>query len=222
MSKMMTAAIAMLGLAIAPAAMAQNKAAKPTVSAQQMTCELTGDCEPSTATGTYATGAEQPFSLDPTSGKVAPKKTAASVTTATPAGRQALVRPARAQGNPGVARPMAHRAPGPSDLQITFLVGTADMTPVGQANADVLAKVLASPKLTGMRVRIEGHTDAQGARDMNMTLSQKRAEAIVDYLVAHGIAKDRLEAQGFGFDKPLPGKSAMSPANRRAVAIVIK
>lgn len=214
MSRMKTGAIVALGLATVSTASAQTRPVKATVSPQQLLCDLQRDCDAPVTTATYETGAEQPFSLDPTSGKAVPKKTA--VAAVTPPGR-----PTGAKVAPGAVKPVKHHATGPADLQITFLVGTADMTPVGIANADVLAKVLGSPKLTGMRIRIEGHTDAQGARDMNMSLSQKRAEAIVDYLVAHGIPRDRLEAQGFGFDKPLPGLAKTAPANRRAVAVVV-
>jgi len=226
--KIVTISVAALGVLLAPAAIAQTKPAKATVSPQQLVCELTGDCGGSTAGGnaSYKIGNEQPFSLDPNSAKPAAKTKTAGIAT-TPAsapigkaGKNSLVRATRPGTNPG-AKAVASRPRGPSDLQITFLVGKTDLTPVGKANADVLAGVLASPKLAGMRVRIEGHTDAQGTREMNMQLSQARANAIVDYLVSRGIPRDRLEAQGFGFDRPLPKAAPTSPANRRAVAIVI-
>ncbi len=54
-----------------------------------------------------------------------------------------------------------------------------------------------------MRVRIEGHTDNVGGESFNLKLSQKRAEAVRDYLVAKGVEKDRLEAIGLGLTKPL-------------------
>ncbi len=48
------------------------------------------------------------------------------------------------------------------------------------------------------RIRIEGHTDSQGADDYNMELSQRRAETVRSWLIEHGIDASRLEAQGFG------------------------
>jgi OOP family OmpA-OmpF porin len=54
-----------------------------------------------------------------------------------------------------------------------------------------------------MRVAVEGHADSTGSDDYNKILSQKRAQAVVDYLVENvGIAQDRLEAIGYGELKP--------------------
>jgi peptidoglycan-associated lipoprotein len=52
-----------------------------------------------------------------------------------------------------------------------------------------------APKST---VNIGAHADSQGAREYNLPLSTRRAEAVVEYLVSHGIAKDRITARGFG------------------------
>jgi len=54
-----------------------------------------------------------------------------------------------------------------------------------------------------LNVRIEGHTDNIGTAAYNMKLSLRRANAVVDYLVKKGIAKDRLTAEGFGFTRPV-------------------
>ncbi|HEY3448813.1 MAG TPA: OmpA family protein [Myxococcales bacterium] len=54
------------------------------------------------------------------------------------------------------------------------------------------------------KVRIDGHTDNQGPAVMNLELSQKRAEAVVAYLVAKGgIEPGRLSAKGFGLERPI-------------------
>jgi outer membrane protein OmpA-like peptidoglycan-associated protein len=53
------------------------------------------------------------------------------------------------------------------------------------------------------KVRIEGHTDDLGKRDYNLKLSQERAEAVVKFMIKEGIEADRLEAAGFGPDKPV-------------------
>ncbi len=52
-------------------------------------------------------------------------------------------------------------------------------------------------------VEIRSHTDAIGSDDANMTLSQKRAESVVNYLVAKGINANRLRAKGFGETMPV-------------------
>ncbi len=54
-----------------------------------------------------------------------------------------------------------------------------------------------------MRISIEGHTDSVGGESMNLRLSQRRAEAVRDYLVDAGIAPERLEAIGFGLTRPI-------------------
>ena len=53
------------------------------------------------------------------------------------------------------------------------------------------------------RVQIEGHTDDKGAAVYNQSLSQRRADAVVKWLVAHGIDKSRLVSKGFGKTKPI-------------------
>jgi OOP family OmpA-OmpF porin len=53
------------------------------------------------------------------------------------------------------------------------------------------------------RVRIEGHTDSVGSKPTNLQLSQARAESVMRYLVAKGIEASRMEAEGFGMDRPI-------------------
>jgi outer membrane protein OmpA-like peptidoglycan-associated protein len=53
------------------------------------------------------------------------------------------------------------------------------------------------------KVSVEGHTDARGARDMNVKLSQARAESVVRYLTGKGISPARLSAHGYGPDRPI-------------------
>ena len=60
----------------------------------------------------------------------------------------------------------------------------------------------ASPSDTTM-VRIEGHTDSRGPREMNVVLSQARAESVRRYLIQRGVSPSRLQAKGWGPDKPI-------------------
>jgi OmpA-OmpF porin, OOP family len=53
------------------------------------------------------------------------------------------------------------------------------------------------------RMRIEGHTDNRGPADVNKKLSGARATSVMNWLVQHGIDAPRLEAQGFGMEKPI-------------------
>ena len=70
---------------------------------------------------------------------------------------------------------------------------------------------------------VEGHTDSQGAAQMNQDLSQKRAEAVRTYLVSRGIAADRVTATGFGPTRSVADNaSPEGRANNRRVEIVVK
>jgi OmpA-OmpF porin, OOP family len=64
------------------------------------------------------------------------------------------------------------------------------------------------------RVRVEGHTDGVGSAPYNQRLSQQRAEAVVKWLAGHGVAKERLSAQGLGKQQPIMPND--TPAGRAA------
>ena len=66
---------------------------------------------------------------------------------------------------------------------------------------DVAAILVAHEELT--KIRIEGHTDSRGNADYNKDLSQRRAESVRQYLINQGVSADRLEAIGYGEEKPL-------------------
>lgn len=76
----------------------------------------------------------------------------------------------------------------------------------------------------GIRVKIEGHTDSSGAADYNLKLSDARAHAVRNALIARGIAADRLEAIGYGESKPIESNSSSSgrASNRRVEFNIIK
>jgi outer membrane protein OmpA-like peptidoglycan-associated protein len=83
---------------------------------------------------------------------------------------------------------------------------------------DVLAPLLAQLQADpSMRIDIEGHTDSVGSDAYNLRLSRRRAQAVVEWLVAHGIDRARITAVGRGEAEPveqndsLPGRQA----NRR-------
>jgi len=74
----------------------------------------------------------------------------------------------------------------------------------------------------GFRVQVEGHTSSEGSDDHNQTLSEKRAEAVLDYLVTHGIAKERLVSTGFASLVPVDTNATIAGReNNRRVEFVV-
>lgn len=85
--------------------------------------------------------------------------------------------------------------------------------------ARVSGIVLAYPDL---KLQIEGYTDAIGSEEYNQTLSEKRAEAVRDYLVSSGVSMNNVAAQGLGKADPVADNSTASgrKLNRRVEMIV--
>ena len=80
---------------------------------------------------------------------------------------------------------------------------------------EVVAVLNSNPEI---KMIIEGHTDSQGDRLKNIDLSQRRADAVMKYLVAKGISAERLSAKGFGPDQPISlGKTAKDYEQNRRV-----
>ena len=71
-------------------------------------------------------------------------------------------------------------------------------------------------------VKIEGHTDSQGSSDYNAELSQRRAEAVGNFLISNGIAAERIAAQGMGENYPVAtNSSATGRQQNRRVEVTI-
>jgi outer membrane protein OmpA-like peptidoglycan-associated protein len=85
---------------------------------------------------------------------------------------------------------------------ILFETGKAKIQQRSFKLLDEVASVLAKNPALGP-ILIEGHTDNKGSRAMNVDLSQRRAKAVLEYLVGKGIDRKRLSAKGFGFDRPI-------------------
>ena len=68
---------------------------------------------------------------------------------------------------------------------------------------------------------VDGYTDSLPAPGGNLLLSQRRAQAVVEWLTTHGVAAGRLEAFGYGDTDPVaPDTSRGQPLNRRVVAVI--
>jgi len=74
------------------------------------------------------------------------------------------------------------------------------------------------------RFNVEGHTDSVGSEKLNQTLSEGRAQAVVDWLITNGIDSSRLVARGFGESQPLMTNNTRAgrERNRRVEINLIK
>jgi outer membrane protein OmpA-like peptidoglycan-associated protein/plastocyanin len=84
---------------------------------------------------------------------------------------------------------------------VNFQVGKAALTSDAKDILDGVAATLVSQ--SAVHVQVAGHTDGTGAEAANQALSERRARAVVRYLVSHGVGADRLEAVGYGESMPV-------------------
>ena len=101
-------------------------------------------------------------------------------------------------------------------LRVQFRLDSAALTPTAMLDLDQVAIAFNGPELASTALTLEGHTDASGDAGYNLQLSQRRAEAVVAYLVSRGVAWQRLNAVGYGESRPLPVYRPTDPRQRRA------
>jgi outer membrane protein OmpA-like peptidoglycan-associated protein len=108
-------------------------------------------------------------------------------------------------------------APDPAvsfDLVITFDYASDVLNEAAKRNLNEFAKALRDERLRTVSFLVEGHTDARGSDSYNLGLSERRAQAVVAYLTAQGVERNKVMAKGHGEAKPrMP--DPLDPANRR-------
>jgi len=104
--------------------------------------------------------------------------------------------------------------------KIQFAWNQAVIESVSYPALDEVAKALQDNR--GFRVAIEGHASSEGADDHNQSLSSHRAEAVLEYVANHGVARDRLVSKGFSSSRPTESNLTQSgrEANRRVEFVV--
>lgn len=104
---------------------------------------------------------------------------------------------------------------------VHFAFDSATLTSEAKSILDgALAAINAN---ASQNLSVEGHTDSTGDDAYNQGLSQKRAQAVVDYLVSKGVSGDRLTATGYGESKPAHSNdTSSSRAQNRRVEILAK
>jgi len=105
--------------------------------------------------------------------------------------------------------------------QISFALGSDEILPNSEPILMEVADALVrNPDLE--LIEIQGHTDSRGDLEVNMLLSQRRAEAVLQWLVEHGVQPARLMAKGYGPTRPLaPNITAYNRARNRRVQFKI-
>ena len=98
---------------------------------------------------------------------------------------------------------------------VFFEVNAAQLTRASFVELDALVNYLESS--ANATILIEGHTDNTGTDIANMNLSEKRANAIAQYLISKGIVKERIATKGFGASKPIADNNTQAgrAKNRR-------
>lgn len=101
-------------------------------------------------------------------------------------------------------------------LPIEFAYNSTEILADSKPFLDEVGKMLTMNDFANKRLIIEGHTDAAGADNYNLSLSKRRARAVSDYLVQnYGVSRARLQTKGLGELKPLTGHDPYDEANRR-------
>jgi outer membrane protein OmpA-like peptidoglycan-associated protein len=105
---------------------------------------------------------------------------------------------------------------------VLFDRGTASMLPGSDERLDEVVTFLQeNPEVA---IEVGGHTDNQGRADLNLELSQKRAEAVRDYLIQQGADAERVTAKGYGGTQPIASNAIEEERrkNRRVAFTIVR
>jgi OOP family OmpA-OmpF porin len=132
--------------------------------------------------------------------------------------------PAPAPAPPPPPPPAPKPAPAPQVQKITlaskalFDFDKAVLRPDGKAaiDSEIISKLRDVQKLE--LVLVTGHTDRIGTQQYNQRLSERRADAVRDYLVSKGVPRDKIETLGMGKTQPVPGVVCNQKALKELIA----
>ena len=92
----------------------------------------------------------------------------------------------------------------------------------GDSKAALDANAVIMQKYTDVKVEVQGNADERGTTDYNLALGQKRADAVVKYLLARGISSSRVKTVSYGEERPAVSGSSETAfvQNRRAEFVI--
>ena len=103
---------------------------------------------------------------------------------------------------------------------LLFKINSSDINDAYMADLSSAAEVFV--KYPETNITIHGHTDDTGSDEFNMTLSEKRAKAVADFLISKGVAANRIIEKGFGETQPkFPNDSEENRSKNRRVEIAV-
>jgi outer membrane protein OmpA-like peptidoglycan-associated protein len=152
------------------------------------------------------------------------------------AAKPAAIPPApQAQGGPaqegaqksekGVAEAQGHQGGEKVKIitaSLLFKTGSSDLMPSAKSQLDEVAQAL-NVQPQANNVKVQGYTDSTGSAAINDPLSEKRAQAVADYLESKGVSKDRITTEGFGKQDPVStANTTEGHALNRRVDIVVE
>ena len=107
--------------------------------------------------------------------------------------------------------------------KIYFVTAKAIIKPVSYAILDAIAKTLKEQKQI-LKIEVQGHTDERGSDKYNYELSDRRANAVRQYIVNKGVDPKRVVAKGYGESRPKCKKHTPScwAKNRRVEFIILQ
>jgi len=104
---------------------------------------------------------------------------------------------------------------------IRFESGRSNLDPDSAGLLDRLVEI--ALRCPTANIEVAGHTDADGDTATNQTLSEKRAQAVVDYLVKPGLPASRFSAIGYGSTQPVAANDTdEGKARNRRIEFVVK
>lgn len=122
-------------------------------------------------------------------------------------------------GDPNDPTSIAHFQQRIGD-RVFFTTDSSSLSEEGRATLNAQARWLTSnPQFA---ILIEGHADERGTREYNVSLGERRANAVMQYLIAQGISANRMRTVSYGKERPVEAcpEQRCWDINRRAVTVV--